>query len=504
MEQNDLKEVIPRDAMKTLARGGGITFFGKLAGKALKFTFQIFLTRFLGATAYGLYILGDNTIRISNTFSQMGLQRGVVRFGSLFWDEDDAAGLKGTLITCLAGSFLIGVFLAFLLYLLATFISVTVFSEPDLVPVIRLFSLSLPFYTLMLVTAFSARIFRKMRYDVGLRMIVHPVLLILGAGLVFLLGFELLGMVFAFLLSSILSAALGIYFLTILFPELFSSIKPDFHVLKIASFSVTVMLGGVTGMIMSRTDKIMLGILARTVDVGLYNAAYVVSAQTNIFLMSMSAIFSPIIVNLSNQGNFEKLDYLLKMTTKWIFTSTLPITLIIVLFPRQIMALYGGAFVSAWPVLVLLAIAQLGNVSVGPLGLLLNMTGYHRVELVNTVTLALVNIVLNVLLIPSYGPIGAALATGVSIVLVNLTRLTLVVVIHGLHPYELSLLKPLLAGLAASAICLTARWLFPFEWFLLAGLVLLPAAYAGSLLLLGLEEHETMMLSILYGRISQG
>jgi len=68
---------------------------------------------------------------------------------------------------------------------------------------------------------------------------------------------------------------------------------------------------------------------------------------------------------------------------------------------------------------------------------------YHREVFV-------LNIFLNYFLIPKYGIVGAAIATTTSISVVNLIRLGMVLLIMKIHPYKLSYLKPLFAGLSGS------------------------------------------------------
>ena len=76
--------------------------------------------------------------------------------------------------------------------------------------------------------------------------------------------------------------------------------------------------------------------------------------------------------------------------------------------------------------LVVLAIGQFINVSTGSVGFVLIMAGNERLARNNTLLAATVSLVLNVLLIPPLGALGAAIATAASIASLNLSAAYLV------------------------------------------------------------------------------
>ena len=82
----------------------------------------------------------------------------------------------------------------------------------------------------------------------------------------------------------------------------------------------------------------------------------------------------------------------------------------------------------------MLASACLVNALCGSVGLLLIMTGYERKAAAIMGTAALLNIIMNVVLIPLYGTVGAAISTAVSMVAWNLAMLYQVIRIHHINP----------------------------------------------------------------------
>ena len=80
------------------------------------------------------------------------------------------------------------------------------------------------------------------------------------------------------------------------------------------------------------------------------------------------------------------------------------------------------------------------------------MTGFTKVNLVNSIIIVLINITLNILWIPEFGIIGAAYATFVSMALLGILRIVEVYYFIKLNPFSLKLLKPIIAGVIMALV----------------------------------------------------
>lgn len=261
-------------------------------------------------------------------------------------------------------------------------------------------------------------------------------------------------------------------------------------------YSLTVLLVGFSHLLLRRTDRMMLGALGVAENVGIYNAAVVMSTQAALFLRSFNAIFSPMISNLHNKDSHRELSQLLKTTTKWIFALTLPIFLTFVLFSKDIMGIFGPEFRTGWAVLITLGMGQLVNASAGAVGYMLTMTGRQKLELANSLTLGILNIGLNFLFIRNFGIVGAAIATGLSLALINTVKLAEVYVIFDVHPYKISYWKPVVAGASSFALTIFVKtWIGFSGWLWLTGVVLFFVLYLVIYLTLGLDREEEVILN---------
>jgi O-antigen/teichoic acid export membrane protein len=152
-------------------------------------------------------------------------------------------------------------------------------------------------------------------------------------------------------------------------------------------------------------------------------------------------------------------------------------------------------------VTVILALGQLVNAATGPCGTVLNMSGRVGLNMADNIAALLLNVLLNLWLIPAYGIIGAAVAWAVSLAVVNVARVLQVRAVTGALPVTAGMLKGLLAGLAALLAGLVVRLLVPgWPAQLAVGLPVVAAGYLAAVLALGLSREDTMVLRTLTRR----
>ncbi len=497
------KETPSQEMTKLIAKGGSITFAGQAIRRIVNFVFQIMLTRILGVSAYGIYTLGYSMMGITGNLSMLGMQNAAVRFGSIYQAKADTKRLKGCFLLVLFSTTIVTLLAAILLFSFSNFIATNFFNKPKLTVVLKGFALAVPFFTLLTVSASLLRGLKNIKYSTGISEVFPYISNLFIVGIAFLLGFRLMGAVYGFAISSVLAAGLGVFLLCRILPELVSNIKPIYEPRNIFSYSLMVFLAGFSYLLLSRTDRIMLGYFTTAENVGVYSVAALIATQLSIFLNSLNGIFSPVIADLHSRDQMEQLNSLMKVAAKWTISLTLPVFMIIVLFPG-IIQLFGPKFAVGWPALVVLAVAQLLHISTGSAQAVLIMCGRQKLELYNGIIMASLNIVLNILLIPKYGILGAAIATGISIVLVNLTRLVEVYIYFKIHPYKNSFWKPMASGIIAGGLWWGINVITPFKGYAwIGGIGIFLVLYFVALWSLGLDEEDKIVLGALKRRLLQ-
>lgn len=175
-------------------------------------------------------------------------------------------------------------------------------------------------------------------------------------------------------------------------------------------------LGGLY-LLNNRVDLILIGTLRGAHDAGLYAVA--TRAATLVLFVSQAAnmALAPRIASLYHTGDQVRLQRLITAAARRILIATLPLAILLVTAAWWLLYyLFGASFTPAARPLQILAGSQLAAVAIGSVGVILNMAGHERRSMVGLSIAVVLNIVLNLILIPRLGPEGAAIATGASIV----------------------------------------------------------------------------------------
>ena len=132
------------------------------------------------------------------------------------------------------------------------------------------------------------------------------------------------------------------------------------------------------------------------------------------------------------------------------------------------------------------------------------MSEKEKIVMYNTIGISILNILLNGILIPRYGMNGAATATALSIVLINLIMLIQVYKYLNIHPYNRNYLKPIVAGTVTAAIILCGKFLSIFEnqmLLLVTGILFCSACYVVIIKIAGFNEQDRLILNTIKLRI---
>ncbi len=489
-----------------IAKGAGIVFLGTIIGTGLKYLFELITARYLGVNLFGLFFLGLAVFRIGEILAAAGMQSGILRYVSIFYGRGDWQRIRGTvlfvlrivILSCLITS---GSFIFF-----AKGISVNIFHKTELSSVLKALAVAIPFSVITTISVFSFQAIKSIKYKVYVKDLLEPFSRILFVIIIILLGWSLLGVIAAFVLSIVVGTIAAYHYLRKLLPQLFDRrIQPIYQSREIFKYSWPLFFVGFLNLLFLWTSTLLIGYFRTSQEVGLYNAAYRTALLGQIVLFSFSSIFAPFISDLFDRKETRQLENLYKITAKWVLSLSLPLFLIMVIFAKEILTLFGKEFVRGASCLIILSIAQLVNSGTGSSQFMISMTGRSKINLFNTVTTLLMNIVLNIILIPKHGIIGAAVATAVSISLINILSVAEVYIIYRIHPYRLDFLKSLAgSALPIAVLCIAKNTILTNVNYLLS-LVLGSLTYIGLygliLYLLGINEEEKSILGTIKAKL---
>jgi len=203
--------------------------------------------------------------------------------------------------------------------------------------------------------------------------------------------------------------------------------------------------------IMAWTDKLMLGAMdtpnvvngttTNVEEVGVYYTAFKLSMFAAVALMAINSIASPKFAEMFAKNDMEGLKKVIYQSTKMIFWSSAPLVAIFFIFPEFFLSLFGEEFKVGVTAFIFLSCGRLISSFSGSVGNILQMTGNQNIYAKILFFGAILNVLLNLMLIPRYGINGAALASMCSLTVWNLSMVLVIKKKFGFYTFYIPFVK---------------------------------------------------------------
>jgi O-antigen/teichoic acid export membrane protein len=420
---------------EVLARGTIGTFIVKVVGAGLLFGLHILLARLLGVTQYGTYVYTLSWINILLIPSTLGLDTSLVRFIPAYKVQGKWGLLRGILHRSSQ--------LVIILSLLVSSISITVvwYLRENLhqsqVATFYISFIMLPVLALTRMREAGLRALRKVVKSELLMKAIRPAFVAIIVGGLYSyrhISLQATHAMAANFMGMFAALLFGTVWLSKTLPESVSRTPAEYDGIKWIKVSLPLLL--ITGMyvVLSRTGVIMIGLISGPDQAGTYRVALSLADLVVFGLMATNAIAAPMISELYSSGQHKELQRVMTLAARYIFIFTLVICIIIAISGKYLLALFGKDFVVGYIPLLILLGGQLVNALAGSVGFLMTMTRYQNEAGLILVVSAALNIILNIMLIPSMGLIGAAISTSSTMVLWNFAMLFYVHRKLGINP----------------------------------------------------------------------
>lgn len=441
-----------KSSFRTIAKGGAIAFLARIFSHVVVLATTLILTRSLGAHTFGIYALGRSIFRISGKISLLGINNGILRFCPMY--RGQKRELKGLLNSAFAIVMATGLVLMMFYLLTAKVLAVEVFRMLELENVIRIISIAIPFMACINIVAAVFQSEKKIFMHVTVGELNQKVSNLVVIIIMLFIGLSLHGAILAFVLSWIMVFALAIISYKKHIAPLVKGMAPSYHLKELLGFSAPSFLIGFSYILLTQTDRIMIGMFLKSSEVGIYTACAKMAFLMTVILASFNTIFVPYISDLYCKNRRDELAEVFKVVTKWIWGCSIPLFAFFFLFAKPILSIFGREFAPGWLVFVLLSFSFLVTSGSGGNGFLLQMSGRQYTELFNCVIVAIMNVMLNLIFITRLGINGAALATGMSLICISVVRLIEIFITIRIHPFSESYFKIGLAFVFSSVIAL--------------------------------------------------
>jgi O-antigen/teichoic acid export membrane protein len=386
---------------------------------------SIIIARFYGAEMMGIVAVLNSFLMLATIFTVLGTDTSILRLipeHLAKYSPTSAFKVYRKTQYFVAG---VSVITGSLLFLGSGFVAEKIFSKPHLRYYFALGAIFIVFKALVDLNTQAVRGVRLIRTFAFMQLLpTLSKLMILVPVTIFFYHQD--NPIYAMFASIAITALAGAWIMDRVFKQK-SAPDDTLHPMpmkEVLTISLPMLMSGAMGIIIGQIGIIMLGIFRPEEEVGYYSVATKLATLTTFVLAAINSMAAPKFSQLYHSGRMEELFHIAKKATKLIFWTTTPMLFLLVLMGNPLIEmLFGSKFKAAYWAMVCLIVGQFVNSISGPTGYFMNMTGNQN-TFRNIVFIAtLINVGLNLLLIPRFGIFGAAVASTICIISWNIATL---------------------------------------------------------------------------------
>ena len=384
---------------------------------------RIVLGRELGASGLGLYTLVFTIYMFGMQFAAFGIGAALTKYIAEYYDNQQK--IKEFVSSGIIGSIVSGSVMGVLLYLLSGLISIQFFHSPEMTELLKITTFCFPFIAMQKAVIGTLNGLRKMKWYAVVNIVQNVAVLVVTLVLVLWLNMGVRGAVIGFVAPTIVVGVLSLILVRGYFtagPVVMTPILKE-----LSRFGFYIVLANSIGMINMQIDSLMVGHFMNETEVGYYAVAIVFMQGVILLPQVVQRVTTPTIATYYGKRDFEQIRKLIKNTMFRTFIGILCISVILAIFGKFLITVFfTEEFLPAYIPMLILLIGYSICAPVGSVGSTLSSIGKVNIVFKMTALCASINTILNLVLIPSFGLIGAASATSISQIITLLIHLSFI------------------------------------------------------------------------------
>jgi O-antigen/teichoic acid export membrane protein len=438
-------------ATRRQIRGSSLFLVGRLISMGLGFFVQVLTVRYLTKSDYGAFAYALSIVLLGRTIVTLSLDVAVARFLPNYYDEKDYNKLFGALI--LVAAIIITLSLAvvgaafglqgFLYQSLGSyhyqqtfelavmpaayqaFVTEHLGNNQATVMLLLILIILAPIQSIDTIFHGIFAVFSRPRAIFFRRYVIAPALELIVVLLLIMTHSD----VYFLAAGYVIAGALGIivYGVTLysvmqkqgLFKH-FNIRKLDIPVVTMLLFTIPLITTDLVPLVMNSMDAVILERTHDTTAVAAFRAVQPTARLNQIILMSFSLLFATTASRIFARKDKEEMNHHYWQNAVWIMIFSFPVFAMTFSFAHAMTVfLYDVRYEESSIILALLSLGYYFNAATGNNGKALQIFGKLRYVVITDVLAVIVNLVINLLLIPPYGALGAAIGTAGTMIVYN-------------------------------------------------------------------------------------
>ncbi len=447
-----LRKALQDKDFSELLKGSGISFILRFGGLAVGYLLTLVIANLFGAKGLGDYVLAITVLRLFTLLAKLGLDTTSIRFISSFASQDKWTSIfkfRKQVVSILSIS---SIAASLLMYFLAIPIADLINAKYEYIQLNAFFVLPMTFFMLHYQSLRGLKRIAEFSFFYRMAQALFSVISIIILYQFFTTSDV---PVYAYLISVLIVSLLSFisfrYWLNKRSKGKESAEQEIMSYSTLLTISIPLMFAQSVQFIMAWTDKLMLGaidtpnvvngITTNIEEVGVYYTAFKLSMFAAVALMAINSIASPKFAEMFAKNDMEGLKKVIHQSTKMIFWSSAPLVIIFFIFPEFFLGLFGEEFKIGVTAFIFLSCGRLISSFSGSVGNILQMTGNQNIYAKILLFGAILNVLLNLILIPRYGISGAAIASMSSLIVWNLSMVLVIKKKFGFYTFYIPFVK---------------------------------------------------------------
>lgn len=446
-----IKKSLKDKDFSELVKGGGISFFLRFGGLAVGYLLTLVIANLFGAKGLGDYVLAITVLRLFTLLAKLGMDTTSIRFIASFASQEKWTSIfhfRKQVVTILSFTSVVA---SLMMYFLSEPIADLINANSRYIQLNAFFVMPMAFFMLHYQSLRGLKRIAEFSFFYRMSQALFSVISIV---IIYQFTTDDEVPIYAYLLSvSIVSFLSFLSFRYWVKKRSFGKQSAEKEVRSysdILKISIPLMFAQSVQFIMAWTDKLMLGNMTTSEDVGIYHTAFKLSMFAAVALMSINSIASPKFAEMFGKDDMEGLKKVVHQSTKMIFWMSVPLVVIFFIFPEFLLGLFGEEFKIGVTAFIFLSCGRLISSFSGSVGNILQMTGNQNIYAKILFFGAILNITLNLILIPQTSPLaslnivginGAAFASMSSLIIWNLSMVFVIKKKFGFYTFYIPFIK---------------------------------------------------------------
>ncbi|PWV58442.1 oligosaccharide flippase family protein [Plasticicumulans acidivorans] len=402
--------------LKEFLKKGSTALFIKAVSAALAFFLNVYLARSLGAGDAGIYFICLNTALFLSTFARCGLDTTIIKLVASYSYKNDKESIACVSIKSLTMVFIICVFFILVINLFSDQFLSLIFNESK--KYVYAVCCSLIMMALSFVNISSS-------FLRGVRSITNSSLVLSFLTPAFALFFMffsvpifgVVGALWSYFFASLCAVGYGLFKYVYIvgvgrFRLRYLNKVAGYEILNPAKKAFFI---SVSQALLNSAPAVLAGMLTSPVDTAVFSVALRTALLTSFVYLSAETIMAPKLAALFASGNIEKANKFANRASLVLSFVSMPVFLIIVIFSKSIMGMFGKDFSDGSLLLIIISCGQFVNFATGFSSSYLFMIGAETIVRNVMVLSATVFFVCSLLMGYWYGVLGIAVSLAIVI-----------------------------------------------------------------------------------------